>query len=109
VVFLKTTVVSVESGWGMGVKHIGVVAWGVGIAACVGLTAWSGISDVGTAAASVGAGMPLVVLTRVATVSSRRSLPPWSSVRSPMTSGSRPRSTTGSSWRTGKAFSAQRA
>lgn len=68
-VFLQTTVVSVESGWGMGVKHIGVVAWCVGIAACIGLTAWSGIGDVGTAAASVGAGMPLVVLTRVATVS----------------------------------------
>jgi putative membrane protein len=51
------------------VKHIGFVAWCVGIAACIGLTAWSGIGDVGSAVTSVGGGMPLVVLTRITTVS----------------------------------------
>jgi putative membrane protein len=50
-------------------KHIGVVAWCAGIAACIGLTAWSGIDDVGNAVASVGWGMPFVVFTRIATVS----------------------------------------
>ena len=50
-------------------KHIGIVAWCAGIAACIGLTAWSGIDDVGNAVASVGWGMPFVVLTRVVTVS----------------------------------------
>ena len=50
-------------------KHIGVVAWCAGIAACIGLTAWSGIDAVGNAVASVGWGMPFVVLTRAATVS----------------------------------------
>src|ERR1700719_4181076 len=50
-------------------KHIGVVAWCAGIAACIGLTAWLGIADVGNAVASVGWGMPFVVLTRVATIS----------------------------------------
>jgi putative membrane protein len=54
----------------MGVmKHIGVVIWCAGIAACIGLTAWSGIDDVRNAVASVGRGMPFVVLTRAATVS----------------------------------------
>jgi putative membrane protein len=50
-------------------KHIGVVAWCAGIAACIGLAAWSGIDEVGNAAASAGWGMPFVVLTRTATVS----------------------------------------
>jgi putative membrane protein len=50
-------------------KHVGVVAWCAGIAACIGLTAWSGIDAVGNAVASVGWGMPFVVLTRAATVS----------------------------------------
>jgi putative membrane protein len=50
-------------------KHIGIVAWCAGIAACIGLTAWSGIDDVGNAIASVGWGMPFVVLTRITTVS----------------------------------------
>jgi hypothetical protein len=49
-------------------RHIGVVAWCTGIAACIGLTAWSGIDDVVSAVASVGWGMPFVVLTRSATV-----------------------------------------
>ena len=50
-------------------KYVGVVAWCTGIAACIGLTAWSGIDAVGNAVASVGWGMPFVVLTRAATVS----------------------------------------
>jgi putative membrane protein len=50
-------------------KHIGVVAWCAGIAACIGLSAWSGIDDVGNAIASVGWGTSLVVLTRATTVS----------------------------------------
>ena len=50
-------------------KYVGVAAWCAGIAACIGLTAWSGIDAVGNAVASVGWGMPFVVLTRAATVS----------------------------------------
>jgi putative membrane protein len=50
-------------------KHVGVVAWCAGIAACIGLTAWSGIDAVGNAVASVGWGMPFIMLTRAATVS----------------------------------------
>jgi putative membrane protein len=50
-------------------KHIGIVAWCAGIAACIGLVAWSGIDEVGNAVTSVGWGMPFVVLTRAATVS----------------------------------------
>jgi putative membrane protein len=49
-------------------KHIGVVAWCAGIAACISLAAWSGIDEVGNAVASVGWGMSFVVLTRTATV-----------------------------------------
>ena len=53
----------------MGVlKHIGVVAWCAGTAACIGLAAWSGIDAVGNAIASVGWGMSFVMLTRVTTV-----------------------------------------
>jgi len=50
-------------------EHIGLAAWCAGILACIGLTAWLGIADVGNAVASVGWGMPFVVLTRVATIS----------------------------------------
>ncbi len=50
-------------------KYAGVVAWCTAIAACIGLTAWSGIDAVGNAVASVGWGVPFVVLTRAATVS----------------------------------------
>jgi len=50
-------------------KYVGVVAWCTGIAACIGLSAWSGIDAVGNAVACVGWGMPFVVLTRAATVS----------------------------------------
>jgi putative membrane protein len=50
-------------------KHIGVVAWCAGIAACIGLAAWSGIDDVGHAISSVGWGMSFVVFTRATTVS----------------------------------------
>jgi putative membrane protein len=50
-------------------KHIGVVIWSAGIAACIGLAAWSGIDDIGNAIASVGWGMSFVVLTRATTVS----------------------------------------
>jgi putative membrane protein len=49
-------------------KYVGVVAWCTGIVACIGLSAWSGIDAVGAAIASVGWAMPLVVLTRAATV-----------------------------------------
>jgi putative membrane protein len=49
-------------------KHLGVVVWCVGIAACIGLAVWSGLDDIGKALASVGWGMVLVVLTRLATV-----------------------------------------
>jgi putative membrane protein len=49
-------------------KHIGVVAWCAGIAACIGLSAWYGIDDVRNAVASVGWGTFLVVLTRATTV-----------------------------------------
>jgi putative membrane protein len=50
-------------------KHIGVVVWCAGIAACIALSLWSGLGDVGNALASVGWGMSGVVLTRTATVS----------------------------------------
>ena len=50
-------------------EHIGLAAWCAGILACIGLTVWLGIADVGNAVASVGWGMPFVVLTRVATIS----------------------------------------
>jgi putative membrane protein len=50
-------------------KHVGVVVWCVGIAACIALAVWSGLGDIGQALASVGWGMVLVVLTRIATVS----------------------------------------
>src|SRR5260370_1650617 len=49
-------------------KPIGVVAWSAGIAACIALSAWSGIDDVANAVASVGWGTSLVVLTRATTV-----------------------------------------
>ena len=48
--------------------HVGGIAWCAGIAAGIGLTLWSGIDEVGRAIASVGAGMALVVLVRIATV-----------------------------------------
>ena len=50
-------------------KHVGVVVWCAGIAACIALSVWSGLDDVGNALASVGWGMLGVVLTRAATVS----------------------------------------
>jgi putative membrane protein len=49
-------------------NKIGVLAWCAGIAACIGLAAWSGIHDVANSVASVGWGMPCVVLARVAAV-----------------------------------------
>jgi putative membrane protein len=51
------------------IKHTGVAAWFVGFAALVGLMAWSGADLVVQAVASVGVGVCLVVLVRVATVS----------------------------------------
>jgi putative membrane protein len=51
-------------------KHIGVVVWCAGIAACIALSLWSGVDDVGNALASVGWwGTVGVILTRAATVS----------------------------------------
>jgi putative membrane protein len=50
-------------------KHVSVVVWCAAIAACIGLSAWSGIDDVANAVAGVGWGMLLVALTRVSTVS----------------------------------------
>ena len=51
------------------IKHTGLIAWFVGIAALIGLTVWSGAGLVGQAMVSVGWGALLVVLVRVATVS----------------------------------------
>ena len=50
-------------------KHIGGVAWCVGIAVFIGLILWSGYREVGSALISVGWGLLFVVLTRIATVS----------------------------------------
>jgi putative membrane protein len=50
-------------------KHVGVVVWCVGIAACIALAVWSGLDDIGQAVASVGWwGMAGVAFTRVAIV-----------------------------------------
>jgi putative membrane protein len=51
------------------VKQAGVIAWLVGIATLVAVTAWSGLDAVGHAVASVGWGILLVVLVRCVTVS----------------------------------------
>ena len=51
------------------VKQAGLLAWLIGIVAVVGLIAWSGIDAVGHAVASVGWGIAVVVMVRVATVS----------------------------------------
>jgi putative membrane protein len=50
-------------------KHIGGIAWCVGIAVFIGLILWSGYREVGSALISVGWGLLLVVFTRIATVS----------------------------------------
>ena len=50
-------------------RHVGVAAWCLGIAACIGLSAWFGIDDVASAIASAGWGLLPVVLTRACTVS----------------------------------------
>jgi putative membrane protein len=50
-------------------KHTGVAAWFAGIAFVVGLTIWSGTDLVGQALVSVGWGVALVVMVRLATVS----------------------------------------
>ncbi len=50
-------------------KHIGGIAWCVGIAVFIGLILWSGCREVGSALISVGWGLLLVVFTRIATVS----------------------------------------
>jgi putative membrane protein len=50
------------------IKHTGVAAWFIGIAAVVGLTIWSGADLVAQALASVGWGAALVVMVRVTTV-----------------------------------------
>jgi putative membrane protein len=50
-------------------KQAGVVAWLSGIAVAIGLVIWSGIDSVAHAVVSVGWGIALVVLVRVATVS----------------------------------------
>jgi putative membrane protein len=50
-------------------KHVGIVVWCAGIAACIALAVWSGLDDIGQAVASVGWwGMAGVALTRTATV-----------------------------------------
>src|SRR5258708_21224209 len=49
-------------------KPIGVVAWSAGIAACIALSAVSGLDDVANGVAGVGWGTSLVVLTRATTV-----------------------------------------
>jgi putative membrane protein len=50
-------------------KHVGIVVWCVGIAACIALSLWTGLDEVASAVASVGWGMLGVVLARAATVS----------------------------------------
>ena len=50
-------------------EHVAVVAWCVGIAACIALSVWSGLDNLGSSLASVGWGMLGVVLTRAVTVS----------------------------------------
>jgi putative membrane protein len=50
-------------------KHVGLVVWCIGIAACIALAVWSGLDDIGQAVASVGWwGVAGVVLTRTVTV-----------------------------------------
>lgn len=69
---LRVYAAAIASGAGLvmgAFKHIGIVAWCAGIAVGIGVMAWSGIDAVGHAVASVGWGMPFVVLTRCATVS----------------------------------------
>src|SRR5262249_15819843 len=51
------------------VKQAGLIVWLIGIATVIGLIMWSGIDAVGHAVASVGWGIALVVMVRVATVS----------------------------------------
>ena len=63
------SVASRTSVWMGALKHVGVVVWCAGIAACLALSVWSGLGDVGNALASVGWGMSGVVLARTATVS----------------------------------------
>jgi putative membrane protein len=48
-------------------KHAGMAAWLIGIAAFIGLTIWSGPHAVGHAVASVGWGILLVVMARAVT------------------------------------------
>ena len=62
-------VASGTRGWMGALKHVGVAVWCAGIGACIALSVWSGLDDVGNALASVGWGMLSVVLTRAATVS----------------------------------------
>jgi putative membrane protein len=50
-------------------RHVGVVVWCAGIAACIALAVWSGLDDVGNALVSVGWGVLGVVLMRAVTVS----------------------------------------
>jgi putative membrane protein len=49
-------------------KHIGIVTWCTAIAACIGLTAWSGVGAIAAAVASAGWAVPFVVLARTANV-----------------------------------------
>src|SRR5262249_59073138 len=51
------------------VKQAGLIVWLIGIATVIGRIMWSGIDAVGHAVASVGWGIALVVMVRVATVS----------------------------------------
>jgi putative membrane protein len=51
------------------VKHTGILIWILGIAVIAGLTVWSGAEMVAQAVASVGWGAALIVLVRIATVS----------------------------------------
>jgi putative membrane protein len=50
-------------------KHVGVIVWCVGIAACIALAAWSGLDDIVAAVGRVGFfGMAGVALTRAFTI-----------------------------------------
>jgi putative membrane protein len=67
---VEIPIVALKTSMGMGaLKHTGFVGWCTGIAASIGLSAWSGTDAVGNAVASVGWGVPFVVLTRAAAVS----------------------------------------
>src|SRR6266481_9067210 len=51
-----------------GLKHVGVAVWCAGIVACIALSVWSGLDDIGNALATVARGCWAWCFTRAATV-----------------------------------------